>query len=288
MKRFIQAILAALGLCSGCSKSDILSPNQFTSEIAEAFRKSSPEFKVEIVREMEVKLTTIDGRETTSFLNNAYDVYKQDPKSKKDVIQRYVTSGLETIASLKLPAALDSTRIIPIIKDRPWLEEYRKALMSRGAKVVPEPVYEELNSDLIIVYAEDSPKNISYFQPNDLEKFHINRQDLRDLACKNLKRLLTNIERHGTNGLYMITAGGDYEASLLLLDSVWSDVEKDVHGEIVVAIPTRDLLVVTGSQDTEGLKKMRDIVHRATAQGSYRLTTKLFVLRGGNLKEFSQ
>ena len=287
MKRLLQSILAAVGICSGCSKTDVISPGQFTTEFAEALRKASPGLRVEVVRDMQLKVTTIDGRDSTSFLDNAYDLYKQDPKLKRDVFKKYVMAGLETISSLQTSGELDQTRIIPVIKDRPWLEEIRKAMISRGAKEVPENVYEELNSDLVILYAEDSPKNIRYFGPKDLEKAHIDRKDLRALACENLIRLLPKIERRGGNGLYMLTAGGDYEASLLLLDTVWNDIQTEVRGDIVAAIPTRDLLIVTGSEDRQGIEKMKRLVQQASDRGSYRLTTKLFVRRDGKFDEFT-
>lgn len=287
MKRFTQILIAALGLCSGCSRTDVLSPSKFTSEFSDALRQASPELKVDVVQDLELKVTTSDGSTTTAFLNNAYDLYKRDPKSKDEVIQKYVAASLETIASLKAPEDLDRTRIVPVIKDKPWLEDIQKSMEERGAKGPMENVHEELNSDLIIVYAEDSPQNIRYFTPKDLEKAGIDPKDLRGLACENLKRLLPKIERYGTNGAYMLTAGGNYEASLLLLDSVWSDIQKDVQGDIVVAIPTRDVLLVTGSDDREGLEKMRQTVQKISKKSAYKLTTKLFVRRDGKFVEFT-
>src|SRR4029450_9414253 len=115
-------------------------------------------------------------------------------------------------------------------------------MLSRGAKEVPEHVYEDFSPDLIVVYAEDSPKNIRYLVPKDLELAKIDRAELRALACENLKRILPKIERHGTDGLYMLTAGGDYEASLLLLDSIWSGGPNDVQGAGVVAVSERALM----------------------------------------------
>ena len=288
MKKFLQAGLAALGLCSGCSKSDVLTPTQFTDEFAQELRKASPEITVEIVRDMELKVTTADGRGLTSFLDNAYDTYKLDPQAKQETIAKFVAAGIETIANLATPVELDRSLIVPVIKDRSWLEETRNAMLARGAKDIIENVHEDLNSDLVIFYAEDSPKNIRYFGPKDLENAQIEQSELRTLACENLKRLLPKIERHGSNGLYMLTAGGDYEASLLLLDSVWSDLQKEVRGDIVVGIPTRDLLYVTGSQDTQGIEKMKQLVAKMFAEGSYRLTTKLFVFHDGKLDEFKQ
>ncbi|HEY2082276.1 MAG TPA: DUF1444 family protein, partial [Verrucomicrobiae bacterium] len=145
----------------------------------------------------------------------------------------------------------------------------------------------ELNPELIVLYAEDSPKNMRYLTPADLERANLNRNELRNLASGNLRKLLPKIECHGANGLYMMTAGGDYEASLLLFDSMWTNFQKDVVGEVVVAIPTRDLLIVTGSDDDQGLDKMRQLVQKSYAEGSYRLTQKLFVFRDGKFIEFS-
>lgn len=281
----MQLLLAAIGLCSGCSHSDKINPGEFTREFAGALRKASPGLRVVIVRDLELKVTSPDGRDSTSFLDNAYDMYKQDPKAKDDVIQRFIAAGLDTIGTIR--DGVDRTRIVPVIKDRPWLEETRRALMNRGAKEVPEHVYEDFSPGLIILYAEDLPKNIRYLEPKDLELAKVQRPELRALACANLKRLLPKTERHGTNGIYMITAGGDYEASLLLLDSIWSGGQMDVKGEVVVAIPTRDLLLVTGSQDPQGIEKVRQIVKQASTSGSYRLTQKLFVYRNGRFSEFT-
>ena len=262
-----------------------MTPSEFTRTFADALRKARPGLKVDIVRDLELNVTSANGGETTSYLDNAYDTYKQDPQERDDVIKRFVAANLETIGVTR--EGVDRTRIVPIIKDRPWLEETRQAILGRGAKEAPEYVYEDFSPELVIVYAEDSPKNIRYFRAKDLESAKIDKSELRALACTNLKRLLPKIERHGTNGLYMITAGGDYEASLLLLDSIWSDGQMEVKGDLVVAIPARDLLLVTGSQDSQGIEKIKGIVKEASTGGAYRLTQKLFVYRNGRFSEFT-
>jgi len=48
-------------------------------------------------------------------------------------------------------------------------------------------------------------------------------KDLRLLACANLKRILPKPNIQADNGIWRISAGGDYEASLLLLDDFWND-----------------------------------------------------------------
>ncbi|HBC87777.1 MAG TPA: hypothetical protein DCZ94_12555 [Lentisphaeria bacterium] len=283
-KKFILFLLVIAFFCHGCSKQGILSPSQFTGEFVKALKETSPGIKVEVVNDLELKVTTKDGKEFTSFLDNAYNSYKQDPESKAQVITKYVAAGIETANNSG--DELDRDKIVPVVKDRPWLNEMRQTLLSRGAKSVPDNVYDDFGADMIIMYAHDSTNNIRYLTAEDLATLKIEKTSLRALSCENLKKLLPEIERHGDNGFYMLTAGGDYDASILLLDSVWDKAQIKVKGDFVVAIPSRDLLLVTGSQDSEGLEKMRKLVQKAYPEGTYRLTNKLFVRKNKTLEEF--
>jgi uncharacterized protein YtpQ (UPF0354 family) len=281
------AVLTIATIC-GCSNNNgVSTPGQFTKEYADALQTASPGTSIQIVKDMELKVAPRGGSETTCFLDNAYDTYKQDPASKTAIIQKFVSAYLDTITS-KAKTGVDTTRIVPVIKDRPWLEETRMALRSRGAKEVPEMVSEDFSPDLIILYAEDSPKNIRYLTTKDLAEAKIEQKDLRALACENLKKILPPIERVGTNGLYALTAGGDYEASLLLIDSIWDAKKLEVNGDFVVAIPSRGTLVVTGTGNPEAIASLREIAKKEAAEGAYRLTPKLFVRREGKFVEYNE
>ncbi|MFZ4699451.1 MAG: DUF1444 family protein, partial [Candidatus Methylumidiphilus sp.] len=128
---------------------------------------------------------------------------------------------------------------------------------------------------------EDTDNNINYFSPKDLEKLEIPRDKLRELAIENLRRLLPKPQIRAGALASMITVGGDYEASLLLFDDLWANLPA-VDGEIVVAVPTRDLLVFTGSHNQEGLEKIREFATTESRESAYRLSDKLFVYRNGH------
>jgi hypothetical protein len=166
-------MLAKFGLRSDDSKSGIMTREEFTREFAELLRQERPELKVAIVGDLELKVTSADGRDSSTFLDNAYNIYKQDPQARAEVVRRFVAASLETAGVSQSP--VDRTRVVPVIKDRPWLEETRQALLSRGAKELPEHVFDDFTADLIIVYAEDLPHNIRYLTPADLGKAGIER-----------------------------------------------------------------------------------------------------------------
>jgi uncharacterized protein YtpQ (UPF0354 family) len=109
---------------------------------------------------------------------------------------------------------------------------------------------------------------------------------LRALAVENLKRVLPKIELRGDDEVMLMSAGGNYEASLLLIDDIWSSGQVKVNGDIVVAIPTRDVLLVTGSRNRAGLKRVRELAAKFVAQGPYELTDTLFRYHDGRFTKF--
>lgn len=258
-----------------------MNPPQFTEEFAKAISLASPSTKVVKKAALELQLTSAAGKASTVFLDNAYKEYLLDSKALKDVIQRYAASSLEARDDA---AKIDRTRIIPIIKDRRWLTEIALSLKSRGVTKPVDHVVEDLNEELVIVYAEDSPKNIRYFAPKDLDAIGVSRTDLRATAVNNLRKILPKIEIHKGQVVSMVTAGGDFEASLLLFNELWSDGTFQVDGDIIVAIPARDLLIVTGSKTPGGISRMRELSSKYVQQSSYGLTDTLFVFRNGKFE----
>ncbi len=259
----------------------LLTPDEFTREVAALFRKKRRDVEVEIVKELELKI----GASFTAFLNNAYDLYRRDPSGKKRIINDVLATGMEAID--RADQQIKRERIVPVIKDHAWLEESRLAMAARGQGEFPVPVHEDYNPELLICYAEDSPRGIRYLQDADLEEAGIPREGLRELAIANLKQLLPQVKCQGVEGVYMMVADGTYETSLILFDEIWTDGKLEVRGEIVITIPCRDLLVVTGSENAEGLATLREIAAETVQNDApYRLTPELFVYRGGKFEVF--
>ncbi|MBX7258388.1 MAG: DUF1444 family protein [Candidatus Hydrogenedentes bacterium] len=281
MKKLLSSILRLL---PGRSQARSLSPAEFTQECAKAFAEAGPQWTVLIERDLVLSIKGADDQESRSFLDNLYETCRQHPHLEQDAIDQFVVGTLETLA--KKSDGTDRTCIVPVIKDRAWLEEMRRGLRERGATDVPDPVHEDFSRELVIVYAIDMENSIAFLTPGALEEAKVSREELRVLAASNLKRLLPKIERAGSNGLYMFMAGGTYEASLLLLDTIWAGIQAEVQGDVVVAIPTRDVLVATGSENAPGMSKLREIAQEAWQTGPYRLTPQLFVYRDGTFQEF--
>jgi len=287
-KHFLIVILICiLSLFTSCSKKEILTPAEFTTEFVQTIYKTAPDCTVEIVKDLELEITSKNGRPLMTFLYNAYELYKQDPERKDSVIEEYAAMSMEILTSKD--KKVDRKRIVPVIKDVVWLNESIKITIGGNDKMTDEHVYEFLNDDLVIIYGEDSGKSIRYLMQKDLEDIGLERKDLRALACENLKTILPELGVHGGEGIYMLSAGGDYESSLLLFSSMWDKKYMDVNGDFVVAVPSRDIVLVTGSEDKEGIRKIKELIKEYfDNESAYRITKKLFIYRDGKFTEFKE
>jgi uncharacterized protein YtpQ (UPF0354 family) len=149
-----------------------------------------------------------------------------------------------------------------------------------GFKSGQEQVYEAYNDELVIFYAEDLPHGIRYLTNAGAEKWGLQRGSLRPLAVRNLRALLPEVQVLSSGGLYLISAGGNYEASLLLFETLWRERKLEVEGDYVVALPARDTLLVTGRDDWQGMRRVRETVAQVYPKAPYRLTDRLFVRAG--------
>lgn len=262
---------------------ELLTPRAFTQEYFKAAQVMLPSVQLTIKADLELAAKAPSGMEATVYLDNAYSAYRSDPASKTQIIERYL--GSLSVLN-KSEDHIDRSRIVPVVKDRGWLAEMTRATQSRGATQTPEFYSEDYNSDLVILYAEDTPQSIRYLSDKSFEELKLQRSELRPLALANLKLLLPKIDVQATSPIQMVVADGNYEASLLLFDSLWTGDRIKVDGEIVVAIPARDLLLVTGSNNKAGIAELRQIAKQFGYQANYRLTDKLFVYRSGRFVSF--
>jgi uncharacterized protein YtpQ (UPF0354 family) len=273
----IFALIACLLALGAHAAAEMLSPEQFTEEFRAALVGALPGHAVEVAEPLRLNVKKTDGEQATAFLDNAYNEYSRTPSTKADVIAKYLAAFVETAQG---PRPLTPEQIVPVVKDRGWLKHVG------GSKANSKQVIEDLNGDLVVVYAEDGPQNIRYFSADDLEKAGVQRPALRELAIANLRRILPPPEAVKGPQISMMTAGQDYVSSLLLLDEIWNADNLAVDGDIVIAIPTRDVLLFTGSKNKDGVKKLRELAKKAHADGPYSLTDRLFVYRGGKFERF--
>jgi len=166
--------------------------------------------------------------------------------------------------------------IVPVIK--------RAERPSGGAVSSSEPpIMEPLIADLSVGYALDLPRSFQYVSQRTCDEFGLEAAELRSLAVRNLtrRRPVPQI-RQGPAGVGFVL-DGDLEASLLLVDDLWDRIAPQLPGDLIAAVPARDVLMASGTDVAGGPAALSSGIERvwAVSNPRLRLTRSMLIRRAG-------
>ncbi|MBY0262588.1 MAG: DUF1444 family protein [Phycisphaerales bacterium] len=251
-----------------------MTPAAFTQEVASQLRRAQPELTVEVKGELSLLATFRGGRELSLQLDNLYRDAVRDWSAKDAVIDRFVKQMLLSASEINQDLR---SNLVCVVKDRPWLD----SLPRRPGQAVADVAFRDLNGELVVVYGVDRDSSVSYPSWAEITAAGISRDEVDRLAIENLRQRLGPITVRGGDGLMMVTAGGVYESSLLLLEDFWDAGRLGIKGEIVVAVPSRDILVIADGARPDSVRRLREIAENTVGSGSYPLVPTAFVRRDG-------
>ncbi|WP_299119264.1 DUF1444 family protein [uncultured Tenacibaculum sp.] len=257
------------------SKSN-LTETEFAEKFFAKLKKKIKGLELVSINGLEVVTKFENSDNYQHFLNNSYAEYKNDPKDLKNIIEKYVFASKDIFLP-KEP--IKPNRIVPVIKDKRYLTESSKIIEN----FENTHVFEKYNSELYIFYAEDKENSISYFTKEEYSELNIDFKSIKETAIKNLNSTISKIEKHGENGYFMLTAGGAYEASLILLD-IWNKENFPVNGNLIVGIPARDVVLITGTNDKENVEKLKKTINEINKTGDHIVSDKIFELKNGQFE----
>jgi uncharacterized protein YtpQ (UPF0354 family) len=260
----------------------------FTRRYAEALREALPDAKVVVDGELALRLVPKAGGDHVISLGNAYADAQLDPEHVEAVIGRYVAAQVEAATTVAGAKSVARDRIVPVLKPREMLEgvvaQLREARRRDPAGKAPEPLWEELSGGLIVMYAEDTPRNMRFLSAADVEGAGVTRAELRALALRNLVALLPDVRVEEVRaGIYALEADHNYEATLILADEVVARFPK-VDGDLVFVAPARDVLLFTGSRNGDGIELLRRVALKLARESGHPLSDQVFVRRGGTIE----
>ncbi len=158
------------------------------------------------------------------------------------------------------------------IKDKPGAPEEHSAITA------------PLCGDLALRYVFDLGDYSMSVSPFRLESVGVAQDDLPAIALANLARALPAPKYFSQDGCGVAFVGNALEASLLLIDAVWADVESRLSGDLVVATPCQDAIVLCDGSDSLALATLGIMSHNLFDEKdhpAHRLSPQLMARRSG-------
>ncbi len=110
-------------------------------------------------------------------------------------------------------------------------------------------------------YVYDDGNTFTYVTDAMREEAGMTREQLHEIGLSNLAERFGDMELHQGGGMLVLTGDGNFEASMILLDTVWDQLSHHFPNGPVVALPARDVIGLADAQDNSAVNRLR-----ATAQ----------------------
>jgi len=207
------------------------------------------------------KLIIGEGPGLQFFLDNVYKDYLDAPRRRRrEVIGNYARCFAP--GSAEPPASLEDALpdILPAVRSRAYFELSDLRFTLAGGERLTLP-YQQIGSDLAVGLCYDQPDALSYLNRSSLENWHISFAELLTKAMDNLWQKTTNRFETPFPGVFVLCHHDTFDASRVLFWEII--VQADVKGTPVVAVPDRDTLIITGSEDQDGLGYMASVCEGA-------------------------
>jgi hypothetical protein len=141
-----------------------------------------------------------------------------------------------------------------------------------------KPIVKNICEDLNYLYAIDKDYSYEIIQEDKLLELNITEEELHEIALTNFRQLLsTNLKAQGDKNGLMFMVNGNLEAGLVLIDEIWDQVENQIGEQIVIAVPSRDVIVATGKSNRRMIESFNERAKIILNSGDHPLSRNWFV-----------
>jgi uncharacterized protein YtpQ (UPF0354 family) len=148
------------------------------------------------------------------------------------------------------------------------------------------PVMLPFTDDLYICYVVDDGKTYQYIQERHLAEDGINKENLSRNGIRNLTEIISkrHLRVQPYQNIYGVRMGGDFEASLILIDQLWDrHFRPFVSGVYAIAIPARDILAFCDKSSIQGINELQQLIDRVTPRGDHLISERIWLRQDGGL-----
>lgn len=251
-----------------------LEPEAFAEQVAVLLQRLKPELHVSLVGPREL---IVNGRRLD--LDNLHRLVQNEPTRGVEIVERYLEHLFdeESMSASSLPWQLAKPKIMPRIQPVSIFEHLSQELVAHVPFV----------NDTVIVFVIDLPHMTVSVTTEQMIRWGLEPDDLDEVARRNLAMYTPELEFRTLNSAeggraLVLNRQDGYDASRLLLGTLFDRLAPELGGDFLVATPSRDMLLALTLDPDQFVEKVRGQVQQDYARLPYPITYDFFyVTRDG-------
>lgn len=219
----------------------------------------------------------VENKETKKGITVALPgiIAKWEMKKEK-AIEEIVYYVEEALLAMHKEEA-ETTRIFPVIRSASFPAEQEE-----GNPFVTASHTAETR----IYYALDSEKTYRLIDTRLLGQLGLEEQQMKEMALFNVRSLSRKMKKDEVAGniFYFFNANDGYDASRILDDSLLEEMKQQITGDMVVAVPHQDVLIIADIRNEIGYDIIAQMTMKFFAEGRVPITSLSFVYENKELE----
>lgn len=219
---------------------------------------------------------TDNHKGVTVKLQSIVAKYKEQKEDIVDEIVYYVEEAISQMGGTALED-LDDIKVMPVMRAPSFQKE--------NNEVTPF-VYEEHTAETLTYYALDLGKSYRLIDEDMLKELQITKQQLKEMALFNVRKLDNPYKTDEVKGniFYFVNSNDGYDASRILNTRFLNEFEQQCEGEMLVAIPHQDVLIIADIRNKTGYDVMAHLTMEFFTKGLVPITSLSFGYEEGHLE----
>ncbi|MFW2432505.1 DUF1444 domain-containing protein [Staphylococcus cohnii] len=217
-----------------------------------------------------------NGKGVTVKISTIVAKYKEQKENIVDEIVYYVEEAIEQMKGEALSEA-ENIEIMPVLRS-PSFDKKDK----EGNSFVIDKHTAETN----IYYAVDLRKSYRLIDEQMLEKLNLTKQQVKEMALFNVRKLENKYKTDEVKGniFYFVNSNDGYDASRILNNTFLNDIQAQCEGEMLVAVPHQDVLIIADIRNKTGYDVMAHLTMEFFTKGLVPITSLSLAYDNGHFE----
>ncbi|SCS32209.1 DUF1444 domain-containing protein [Staphylococcus caeli] len=213
-----------------------------------------------------LRISRVDnGKGVTVKINPIVAKYKSQKEKIVDEIIYYVNEAIEQMKDETLDHN-DEIQVMPVLRS----PSFDKKDKNGNAFVI-----DQHTAETNIYYAVDLGKSYRLIDESMLQEMNVTKQQLKEMALFNVRKLENKYTTDEVKGniFYFVNSNDGYDASRILNTSFLNDIQAQCEGEMLVAVPHQDVLIIADICNKTGYDVMAHLTMEFFTKGLVPITS---------------
>lgn len=219
---------------------------------------------------------TDNHKGVTIKLNAIVAKYEEQKDKIIDEIVYYVEEAIAQMGDHSLEK-MENIKIMPVV---------RATSFDKKTKEGHSFIYSEHTAETNIYYALDFGKSYRLIDESMLKTLNMTEQQIKEVSLFNVRKLKNKYSTDEVKGniFYFINSNDGYDASRILNTSFLNEVQEQCEGEMLVAVPHQDVLIIADIRNKTGYDVMAHLTMEFFTKGLVPITSLSFGYDKGHLE----